>query len=490
MRGKTKIGAGWILAILCSVFAACCAAQTAHAGASTAPVLTAPALMVSDIHFEPFWDPAKAAQLAAAPAEGWKAILAAPDSAGREQRFNDLQQSCHARGADTSDPLLLSSLKAMRADAAGIRFVTVSGDLISHSFSCKYKTLFPQAAVTDYRTFVEKTIEYVVGSLRKSFPGVPVYAALGNNDSDCGDYELDARSEFLRETGKIIAADLGVQERKQALETFAESGYYSASLPAPIQHTRLLVLNDIFMARQYGTCANKPDRTAAAAQIAWLQQQLERARSNNEHVWVMSHIPPGVDPYSTLTKGRNLCAGEAPQMFLSSEELTDVLAKFGDVIQLAIFAHTHMDEMRLLEPDKKATGHGPVAVKLVSSISPIDGNNPSFTVAAVDASSGVLKDYRVFAASNQTGVDTQWTEEYDYAQAYHEPSFSSSSVANLVGEFSADPSAQSEASENYLRHYFVSDVSRQLKPFWPLYVCALAHYTEDAYRSCVCAKAP
>ncbi|HEY1766613.1 MAG TPA: metallophosphoesterase [Terracidiphilus sp.] len=485
MRRTIKIGAGWAFTMLCSVFAASSAAQTTSVGASTVPVL-----LVSDIHFEPFWDPAKVAQLAAAPAEGWKAILAAPDSAGRQQRFSDLEQSCHARGVDTSYPLFLSSLQAMRANAAGIRFVTLSGDLISHAFSCKFKTLFPQAAAADYQTFVEKTIEYVVGSLRKNFPGVPVYAALGNNDSDCGDYELDPHSEFLRETGKTMTADLGAEERKEALETFAEGGYYSAGLPAPFEHTRLLVLDDLFMARQYTTCAAKPDRTAAAAQIAWLRQQLERARSHHEHVWVMSHIPTGIDPYSTLLKGGNLCAGEAPQMFLSSQALTDVLASFGDVIQLAIFAHTHMDEMRLIEPDKKAAGHGPVAVKLVSSISPVDGNDPSFTVGAVDPSSGVLKDYRVFAASNQTGVDTQWTEEYDYAQAYREPSFSASSVANLLSEFSADPVAHSEASENYLRHYFVSDVSRQLKPFWPLYVCALAHYTEDSYRSCVCPKAP
>ena len=37
-------------------------------------------------------------------------------------------------------------------------------------------------------------------------------------------------------------------------------------------------------------------------------------------------------------------------MFLSSEALPETMAKYGDVIRLAIFAHTHMDEMRLLEP--------------------------------------------------------------------------------------------------------------------------------------------
>jgi sphingomyelin phosphodiesterase acid-like 3 len=489
MRGKLKIGAVCVSAMLCllAICCAACGAQTRHASASAVPVL-----MVSDIHFEPFWDPAKMAQLAKTPAAGWKAILAAPDSADRAQRFNDLQESCHARGIDTSYPLFVSSLSAMRADAAGIRFITVSGDLIAHAFSCKYRTAFPQSTPAEYRSFVEKTIEFVIDSLRGNFSHVPVYAALGNNDSDCGDYQLDAQSEFLMAMGKVFAADFPAAEQKEAATTFAAGGYYSASLPTPIQHTRMLVLDDLFMARKYSTCADKPDTTAAAAQIAWLREQLERARTDNEHVWVMGHIPPGVDPYGTMTKGRNLCAGGSPQMFLASESLADTLAGFGDVVQLAVFAHTHMDEMRLLEPEKSDAGHGPIALKMVPSISPIDGNNPSFTVGSVDPGSGVLTDYRVYAASNQTGVDTTWTKEYDYAEAYHESSFSAASLAALVTEFKADPAAQSGASAQYLRSYFVGagSLSRALGLFWPQYVCALANHTEDSYRACACAKAP
>ncbi len=492
MRGKRKISAVCALVLLVAG-AAVGGAQghrTDQDPTTRASGAAFPVLMVSDVHFEPFWDPGKAAQLAAAPVAGWKAILAAPDSADRAQRFADLQQTCRARGVDTSYPLLVSSLNAMRTDAAGIRFITVSGDLIAHAFTCKYKTVFAQATEAEYRSFVEKTIEFVVGALRADFPGVPVYAALGNNDSDCGDYQLDAQSEFLEQTGKIVAADLPATEQKEAEATFAAGGYYSAALPAPLRPARLLVLDDLFMSRRYATCSNKPDPQAAAAQIAWLKQQLERARADKEKIWVVGHIPPGVDPYSTLTKGKNICAGAAPQMFLDSEALTDTLAEFGDVIQLAIFAHTHMDEMRLLEPSKDDEDHGRVAVKMVSSISPVDGNNPSFTVGVVDPASGVLADYRVFAASNQTGVDTKWTEAYDYAQAYQEPSFSASSVAKLVEEFKADPGAQSQASENYLEHYFVGNASREIKPFWPQYVCALGNYAEDAYRGCVCAKRP
>lgn len=462
-----------------------CLAQSAPAGNAVVPVL-----MVSDIHFEPFWDPAKAAQLAAAPASGWDAIFAGPASADREQRFASLQQTCHARGTDTSYPLLTSSLAAMRSDAAGAKFITVSGDLIAHSFACKYRTLLPQSTPDDYTAFVEKTLEYVADSLRGAFPGVPVYAALGNNDTDCGDYQLDANSKFLAEAGRIMAADFKAGERREAQKTFAAGGYFSASLPAPMRHTRLLVLDDLFMGSKYSTCSGKPDPAAAAAQIAWLEKQLDSARRNKEKVWVMAHIPPGVNPYSTAAKGTNICAGKDPQMFLSAEDLPDALAEFGDVIQLGIFAHTHMDELRLLEPSRSGERHGAVPVKMVASISPIDGNNPSFTVARVDPDTAIMTDYRVYAASNKTGVDTTWAEEYDYAEAYREPSFSGASVEKLVAAFKADARAQSSESRSYIQNYFIGDRSRELTPFWPMYVCALSNHTADSYRACVCAAGP
>jgi sphingomyelin phosphodiesterase acid-like 3 len=446
--------------------------------------------MTSDIHFEPFWDPGKAVALAAAPAGKWKELLAGPASADQEQRFADLEQDCPERGEDTSYPLLASSLEAMRANAVGIKFVTVSGDLISHAFACKFKTVFPDASPGDYTAFVEKTMEFVVGSLRETFPGVPVYAALGNNDTDCADYNLDANSKFLASAGKTMVADLPADERGEAEKNFAAGGYFSVRLPAPIREARLVVLDDLFMARKHSTCAGKPDDAAAAAQISWLKRQLEEARLKKERVWVMAHIPPGVDPMSTAIKGIDICGGEKPQMFLSSEELADTMAEFGDVIRLGIFAHTHMDETRLLEPAKSNAAHGPVAVKLVASISPIDGNNPSFTVARVDPESANVTDYRVIAASDGTGIDTKWAQEYDYAEAYHEPTFSSASLGKLTAKFKADPLAGSAESEAYLRYYFVKDRSLALRLFWSQYVCAVVNHTEDAYRACMCPAKP
>jgi sphingomyelin phosphodiesterase acid-like 3 len=193
-------------------------------------------------------------------------------------------------------------------------------------------------------------------------------------------------------------------------------------------------------------------------------------------------------------------------MFLSSEKLANLLAGYGDVVELAIFAHTHMDEMRLLRPESGGgnSASGPnsasvngveaksaqgVAVKMVPSISPINGNHPAFTLAQVDPATAALVDYKVFTASNQTGSDTVWKQEYDFARSFHEPVFSSSSVGELIRGFAADPGAKTSASQDYIQDFSSGYLSPVLQAFWPQYVCTLSNLSAQAFRACVCPAA-
>ncbi len=184
---------------------------------------TVPALFISDIHFDPFQDPAKVQELVAAPATRWRSILLAPASSNQKEAFAALQQTCHARGVDTPFALLDSSLKAMRSKQPDAKFMTVSGDLIAHAFFCRFATLVPGSTPGDYQTFVLKTMNFVMGELRASIPGMPVYVALGNNDTECDDYQLDAGSEFLAQAGRIVAEALPQSQRQQVLKEFQDS---------------------------------------------------------------------------------------------------------------------------------------------------------------------------------------------------------------------------------------------------------------------------
>ncbi len=456
---------------------------------------TVPVVMLSDIHLDPFHDPAKFAQLRAAPVTGWAAILDEPESATQGAEFDRLQTTCGARGIDTSEALLRSSLAAAQKQQAAPLFVTVSGDLMAHKFDCRFHTLAPGATAAEYSAFAAKTVAYVALQLHLAFPHSPVYFALGNNDSGCVDYREDPDSSFLQADAVSFAADaLSAANSRAIRKEFPQFGDYTINLPAPMQQTRLIVLQDIFQSNRYAGCGGAPTAAPAAEQIAWLRDQLTAARAAGQHVWVLAHIPPGVDAYSTLSKhggGGGICNSQAPESFLGSDALGDALTAFPDVIRLILLGHTHMDEMRIYK-----TSGGTIPGKLTPSITPVNGNTPSFTLAQVDATQAILKDYTVFVASNKTGIDATWSPEYTYSTTYHMPDYSGASAAKLAALFLADRNGSSPDARLYQHFFFAGphDIETALESaamqiVWPAYACTVTSAQTASFLRCACPTA-
>ena len=460
-------------------------------------------LLLSDVHLDPFRDPGKVAALAAIPVSGWPALLAAPPTPNQAIAFQDLQAACNLRGADTSPELWLSTLHQISLNAAASHFVAVSGDLLAHSFDCKFQHTLPNAPPGAFASFVNKTIQYVARSLQAALPATPIYLALGNNDSTCGDYRDNLRSEFLAVSARTLAESLPASERRRNLADATLGGFYNAPLPAPFTNARIIVLDDLFLSARYTACDGTPAPAAQAAPLDWLETQLADARRRGQHVWLLGHIPPGVDLYSTLRQFKNICTEAKPRMFLGDERLARIMTENADIIRLAVFGHSHTDELRLLTPEPSATKDAPipgapardpaqhpqpgtVSVKIIPSISPINGNRPAYTLARVDAASSTLVDYTVFGATDPIG--TAWQSEYTWSTTYHQPAFDPASLATLTGIFHDDPAAASPESRAYLRNLYIGDRSPLIKPFWPEYVCALTHNTAAGFTQCVCAR--
>jgi sphingomyelin phosphodiesterase acid-like 3 len=466
------------------VAAALCAGLLMACGAAHAQSVQPKALLISDIHFDPFHDPAKVSQLAAEPVSAWEAILAGPDSPTQATAFPALQAECKMRGEDTPYPLLVSALNEMKKDAADVRFITMSGDMLAHKFACRFQAVMPAATPAQYEAFVEKTIEFEANEIEMTLPHATAYLSLGNNDSNCDDNKLDTDTPFLQAVGKIVGHGMGRAWNAAAAKSFATGGYYSVTMNAPMQRTRLIVVNDIFLGSTYTTCKNKVDGEAGAAQMQWLTAQLDAARRLHERVWVMGHIPPGVNPYSTLERGpMKVCTpggadGTGPVMFMTSEVLGDTLVKNADVIRLAIFAHTHDDELRLL-----GTGDSSVALKMVPSITTINGNNPAITVAQVDPATATMADYTVFAAD---AAGSSWAKEYTFSEAYGHAGFTPETLRRVVDGFQADAAGTAPASAAYMHNFAVGLPTPRLPLLWQGYVCALTHTHAADYAACAC----
>lgn len=447
--------------------------------------------MLSDIHFDPFYDPAKISALLRDPITEWSAILSRPDSASRLAVFSGLQSGCGIRGTDSPWLLVTTSLRAARQHQATPLFITVSGDLLAHGFICKFRKLNPSATADETAAFAVKTIAFLTQQFHAAFPSTPIYFALGNNDSGCADYGETPGSGFL----KSVAVSVAVATHDMAAlgsigKSFSRLGDYNVAMPG-LHNTHLIVLQDIFESTHYKGCNGQASPAPAAEQIAWLRKQLTEARDSGEQVWVMGHIPPGIDIYTTyhryLFAPGEACNVKQPQMYLSNGALGDTIAEFGDIVRLAIFAHSHMDEIKLLQgPD----GHA-VPVKLVPSISPINGNDPSFMIAQVSPQNATIKDFEVYAASNAQGAG--WGREYRYSDVYHLPDFSAESVDQLSSSLVADKTGEGETSRAYERYFLAGGgafAALGLQRLWPAYSCSLREQDPAAFRRCMCPAAP
>jgi sphingomyelin phosphodiesterase acid-like 3 len=481
---------GVVLACLLLILALAPAAQ--NATAQSKPSVNPSVVMLSDLHFDPFHDPAKVPLLVKAPIDQWPSILTAPDSPTQAASFDAIQKTCKAKESiDTPYALLASSLSAARSDAPSASFVTVAGDLLVHDLDCRYRATMslPPASSDDQSpsaAFAEKTTVFVMKQVESTFAHIPVYLALGNNDSRCNHNRLDEHDPYLKASAQAVVDGLqgsSPAEKSAALASYQSAGYYTVLMPSPMIHTRLIVVDDIYMMPKYANCeADDNDTKAAQEQITWLQKQLDASRQNGERVWLLGHLPPAVNPDASLSDPGSFCTTGSVSRFQTTEDLTSAIISNPDVITLGIFGHTHMDELHLLTGDK-----GSVPVKVVGSVSPISGNRPSFTVGFIAPDSSRLSDYTVYEASNSTGIDVDWAKEYSFDQTYREPNFSRESLAELIARLHADPTASGIDSHAYQTHFLKGSSGKKLSSSWPGYICSLDQPTAKGFKACVCA---
>ena len=84
-------------------------------------------LIVSDLHFDPFADPAIVEELAAADVQAWPAIF----ESSKERGFAQY-------GSDSNYPLMASALEAARRMLPRPDFVLYPGDYLAHEFETKF----------------------------------------------------------------------------------------------------------------------------------------------------------------------------------------------------------------------------------------------------------------------------------------------------------------------------------------------------------------
>ena len=411
-------------------------------------------LLLTDIHLDPFADGATADRLRRAPPFAWHAVLG-------KRRGTVVFPRC-----GENEPVTDAALLASAIDEIGRRrvaFTILSGDLLVHEFRCRFKAVFPDADDAAYREFAARTVEFVLAEVRRATHGKPVYLALGNHDSGCGNYRRDDHDPFLRRIAPAVARAAGGPRQRAIAASFAANGRYEVQAPLAGHPLSLLVVDTSLWSRRALTC-NGDARAADEGQLVWLRDRMVGLKEAGQSVWLIGHIPPGIDPRESASAG-------APVRYLRDDGLALALAEARRPIELALFGHTHMDEWRLF---------GRVPVRISPALSPGSGNRPSFTLARL-AGDGSLRDYSVisFAAGSRS-----WAEDHSFSGSFGVRGFSFDTLSQLDQKMmSGNEGIMLKYKYNYSAGG--TPASPNSERWLPSLKCALSSLTNEAYALCM-----
>jgi len=444
-------------------------------------------LIASDLHFNPMADAKLVDELSSAPASQWEAILNRPQSTAFSQY-----------GQDTNWWLLRSALDAMRTNLPHPAFILLTGDMLAHKFPSTFRQTAKDNSAEAYRQFVLKTMDFLALQWRNRFPHTPILLTPGNNDDECGDYNIEAGGPFLHDTAGLA------RKLARADEPFVSSweslGSYDVLHPA-FRNARIISLNTVFFSNKYQSkdfakgCA-PTSSTAPEDLFAWLEQRLDRAHEAHEKVWLIFHIPPGMDGFSSLfqyqsllkTKGdqapAQVCASALVPMWTPSwtVRFDALLARYKDTVVASFAGHTHTDDFRVIG----TADLGSWFVLINPAISPIYNQNPAFRVATFGRD-GSLIDATVYYLTNllyaSSTTPGEWKREYTFSQEWKMRGVNANSLAKLYGEIQGDEADRAD----WLKLYNTSSSAEHLPPgSAPALYCAIEGLNAESYGSCFC----
>jgi hypothetical protein len=248
------------------------AATVAMSTLTRAEDATGTFMLVSDIHFDPFDTPDMAR------------ALAKSDAAAAAAAYASAAEAPFARvGEDTNASLLGSALAAITKAGAAADFAIIQGDTLSHNFERKAEAFFGVTERSDsVRALAVETTLFVANAIGNALPGKPIIVALGNTDSECGDYRIESGGSYLAQTRETVRRLVGTNLVDDDFnDTYMRGGWYAARHPTAPK-TRILVINDILWSTKYQDACGSDGHSAGEAMMTWLTRRLADAKSARE----------------------------------------------------------------------------------------------------------------------------------------------------------------------------------------------------------------
>lgn len=420
------------------------------------------ALWFSDLHFDPFADPDLLARLVEADATQWYALFAGSEDHARTP----------SSGNGTNHWLLESCLAQMKMQAPRPALILYTGDFLTHWFNETYQEVSGDESEAGLQAFIDKTLAYIVLRLSYYYPHTPVFFCLGNNDAYEDNYGVTPDSSFLSHSAWTLGPGLLKQTRHLTsfFATYPHGGHFAA-YPSTAAGWRILSLNTNYLS----TNAPSHSETPAEAQLDWLEEQLSDAVAAGDKVWLLSHIPPGVDVYAT--RWANDFSDDVPnevvplmkEMHLA--RFKALLTQHASSITAVLAGHIHRDDFRWLGTENDAGA----SVLIVPSISPVYGNNPAYKVLDYDPATFIIQDYETWYFDMLQG---DWLHGHRFSWAYGSGALDAVRMRQLWHDLRTDPTMRDE----YILAYDAFRATLAIESDFRYYWAGIGHMASAAYR--------
>lgn len=424
-------------------------------------------LVVTDIHFDPFTacyeDKEKPCSLIIklknAAVSEWPAILS------RNEVLPTYKQ-------DSPYQLLASSLKAAQeaGKAQHVKFVLVLGDLLGHNYRKNFKKYADDKSRATYLIFVRKTFQFLNNEFARAFPNIDVYSVVGNNDSYGGNYKARPGDIFFSETGNLWSSLIKNSANRTAMQQdFKKAGYYAIDLPGQ-KNLRLIALNTVLFSVKTD---NEKINQAAADELTWFHDELQRAKEKHQHVIIALHIPDAIDVYASLRiRLFRIIELWHPQF---TDRFQNDLQDYAGEIEGIFAGHLHADWFQVLRFDNL----NEIPVLGTPSISPVYGNNPGFKIYSYSNDTLKLADFITYYYPLTN--PSEWKVEYDFSHLY-KPNCLSCPITSGMNALQS----QGALAEAYKRFYSVNTESQPITKHWnPYYWCAINEVRPAPYQKCI-----
>lgn len=290
---------------------------------------------------------------------------------------------------DSSIDLFSSALEFAKQQIIAPDLVLYTGDHAVHGRFTD-KQLYP-------------IVETNVKMIQNHFPNQSLLTwILGNSDS--------RRDYYMEITDPSVEINPQLQFLApiwNATEKYQRTGFGEYQL---LPKVYILALNTVPYSPSHTPKSNATD---PFGQFKWMQQRLETYEAENASCLIVGHIPPIIDSYGGSTEWKS--------MYL--QRYQDLMKEYAHVVTAQLFGHVHSLEMRVAEslPPLFTTG----------SISPLFGNNPTFSVWKYNATAGEMVNWIVYG-SNLTETGVNWHQLYSSRLDFQLPSLSTAQLSRFV----------------------------------------------------------